>query len=291
MSKHGRCVICREFPFIHYYSEGWAQLSASHVCAQHGSLCAQRGPTKPLSLTLLSPSPALPWPPPSYTPSSSFSSSPPPGQTPDRFIQLTFTLWDLPLLQCQFESCQPTYANLINPKEKKCAWEGKEWGNVKGGGLVGKDEGVVPFSCSLGNSSNLESCQDIARLCEALPFPHPCVPMLADEWTSKKNNNIERNRKRSRVRGCQCLMLFVYIQGKLTLCVDRISYHLIGFLLSSTETWIWGVRAFPLSCLATAQHLTPCFLNCCQSMSNPLFLCQICTDSFGTASFEHPGCL
>lgn len=22
MSKHGRCVICREFPFIHYYSEG-----------------------------------------------------------------------------------------------------------------------------------------------------------------------------------------------------------------------------------------------------------------------------
>lgn len=79
------------------------------------------------SLTLLSPSPALPWPPPSYTPSSSFSSSPPPGQTPDRFIQLTFTLWDLPLLQCQFESCQPTYANLINPKEKKCAcWRPRE---------------------------------------------------------------------------------------------------------------------------------------------------------------------
>lgn len=26
-------------------------------------------------------------------------------------------------------------------------------------------------------------------------------------------------------------MLFVYIQEKLTLCVDRISYHLLGFLL------------------------------------------------------------
>lgn len=55
MSKHGRCVICREFPFMHYYSEGWAQLSASHGCAQHGSLCAQQGPSKPLFL-----SPSLP---------------------------------------------------------------------------------------------------------------------------------------------------------------------------------------------------------------------------------------
>lgn len=84
MSKHGRCVICREFPFIHYYSEGWAQLSASRGCAQHGSLCAQRGPTNPLSLTLLFPSPPIPCPPLLYTHAASSSFSPFPSSCSSR---------------------------------------------------------------------------------------------------------------------------------------------------------------------------------------------------------------
>lgn len=79
--------------------------------------------------------------------------------------------------------------------------------------------------------------------CEVMwgtPFPTSMCTHACTWMNKQKKNNIERNRKRSRVRGCQCFMLFVYIQGKLTLCVDRISYHLLGFLLSSTETWIWG---------------------------------------------------
>ena len=114
MSKHGRCVICREFPFIHYYSEGWAQLSASQGCAQHGGLWAQRGPTKPLSLTLLSPFLAHPRLFPCTHPLHPLPSTPPsPGQTPDRFTQLTCLtlgslasaapIWELscaPICQC-----------------------------------------------------------------------------------------------------------------------------------------------------------------------------------------------
>lgn len=43
------------------------------------------------------------------------------------------------------------------------------------GGIVGEVEGVMPSACSLGNLSNLESCQDARRLCKALPLPLPCV--------------------------------------------------------------------------------------------------------------------
>lgn len=99
--------------------------------------------------------------------------------------------------------------------------------------------------------------------------------MYTSEW---------ENKKWTRAGGCLCLTLFVLIPGKLMLCVDRTSYHLS---LSSAGIWIdlGGVR-LSVSRLTTAQHLTPCFLNCCQSTSKRLFPCQMCTDSCGTGSFE-----
>lgn len=51
-----------------------------------------------------------------------------------------------------------------------------EWG-----GYVEAEEGVMPSACSLGNLSNLESCQDTARLRKALPLPLPCVSTLVHE--------------------------------------------------------------------------------------------------------------
>ena len=48
---------------------------------------------------------------------------------------------------------------------------------------VGKEDGVMLSACSLGNLSNLESCQDTARLCNALPLPFPCESPLVHERT------------------------------------------------------------------------------------------------------------
>lgn len=40
----------------------------------------------------------------------------------------------------------------------------------------------MAFACSLGNLSNLESCQDAAKAIKALlPLPRPCVSMLVHE--------------------------------------------------------------------------------------------------------------
>lgn len=88
MSKHRRCVICREFPFIHYYSEGWAQLSASQSCAQHGSLCAQRGLSPPHA-----PLPFFSSPSASHSPCTHplHPPPPPPGQARDEFTWLTWS--------------------------------------------------------------------------------------------------------------------------------------------------------------------------------------------------------
>lgn len=58
----------------------------------------------------------------------------------------------------------------------------------------------------------------------------------------------------------------VLIQAKLMLCDDRTGYHLPGFCCPPRGFGSGGVSAF-LLCLTTAQHLTPCFLNCCQSLS------------------------
>lgn len=48
-------------------------------------------------------------------------------------------------------------------------------------GDVGEVEGVMPSACSLGNLSNLESCQDTVRLCKALPLPILSASMLVHE--------------------------------------------------------------------------------------------------------------
>lgn len=76
------------------------------------------------------------------------------------------------------------YADVINLKEKMCMQETKGREEVKkgrwGGGVVGKEEGVMPSACSLGNLSNLESCQDTERLCQALPLlPPMCIQVCA----------------------------------------------------------------------------------------------------------------
>lgn len=100
---------------------------------------------------------------------------PPPGRTPDRFTQLTRLTWDLPPLQRQSESCQVhLYADVINLKEKMCMLQTKGKGELKEGRRerregVREAESVMPPACSLRNLSNLESCQDTARLCKALP--------------------------------------------------------------------------------------------------------------------------
>lgn len=120
MSKHGRRVICREFPFIHYYSEGWAQLSASNGCAQHGSLYTQQGPTKPLSLALpLHLSPAPPTHTRMHTHTYVFSlcavsplSSPPPRWTPDRFTQLTHLTLGSPFHNISLRAVKHTYTSM-----------------------------------------------------------------------------------------------------------------------------------------------------------------------------------
>lgn len=58
----------------------------------------------------------------------------------------------------------------------------RERGRRGGGeGGVGEEDGVMPSACSLGNLSNLESCQDTARLCKALPLPLPCGSTLVHE--------------------------------------------------------------------------------------------------------------
>lgn len=100
---------------------------------------------------------------------------PPPGRTPVRFTQLTRLTWDLPLLQRQSESCQVhLYADVINLKEKNVHAEDQgEKREVKEGRRERKEgvreaQSVMPPACSLGNLSNLESCQDSARLCKAL---------------------------------------------------------------------------------------------------------------------------
>lgn len=101
--------------------------------------------------------------------------------------------------------------------------KGKEEGsNERRGGCWGEDC-VMPSACSLGNLSNLESCQDTARLCKALPFPLPCVSTLVYEWVRRRKSRSKKAIERSWETGCQCLMLFVLIQGKLMLCVDRTS--------------------------------------------------------------------
>lgn len=79
------------------------------------------------------------------------------------------------------------YVDVINLKEKNVhagdqgerGSRGGEQGKTKGG--VGEEDGVMPSACSLGNLSNLESCQDTARLCKALPLPLPCVSTLVHE--------------------------------------------------------------------------------------------------------------
>lgn len=80
------------------------------------------------------------------------------------------------------------YADVINLKEKNVhARDGGEEGRKRRGagrgceGVVGEEEGVMASACSLGNLSNLESCQDTERLCTALPLPLPCVSVLAHE--------------------------------------------------------------------------------------------------------------
>lgn len=76
------------------------------------------------------------------------------------------------------------YASVINLKEKNVhagdqrGGEEAEEGSRERRGDVGEDEGVMPSACSLGNLSNLVSCQDTARLCKALPLPLPCVSTL-----------------------------------------------------------------------------------------------------------------
>lgn len=59
--------------------------------------------------------------------------------------------------------------------------EVKEGEHREKGGDVGEAESVMPPACSLGNLSNLESCQDTARLCKALPLPLLSVSTLLHE--------------------------------------------------------------------------------------------------------------
>ena len=136
-------------------------------------------------------------------------------------------------------------------------------------------------ACSLGNLSNLESCQDTERLCTALPHPLPCVSALAHEWTRGRKSRKEWRGKQTE-RGCQCSLFL--IQGKLTLCVDRTSNHLLGFCCPPQG---FGSGGFAPSSLLShnSPTLDPLFSQLLSVNVRAPFLCQICTDSCGTASF------
>ena len=47
-----------------------------------------------------------------------------------------------------------------------------------------------------------------------------------------------------------------------------------------------GGSRLPLSCLTAAQRLTPCFLNCCQSTSEPLFCVRYVLTAVAQPAFE-----
>lgn len=118
---------------------------------------------------------------------------------------------------------------------------------------------------------------------QGTPSPLPCVSALVRVNEKKKNKKIERNREAE--RGCQCLMLFVSIQGKLTLCVDRTGYHLLGFCCPPQG---FGSGGFEPSSLLShdSSTLDPLFSQLLSVNVKAPSLCQICSDSCGTASFE-----
>lgn len=120
---------------------------------------------------------------------------------------------------------------------------------------------------------------------QGTPSPPPMCIHACAGVNRKKKNKIERNRERRRERGCQCLTLFVLIQGKLTLCVDRTSYHLLGFCCPPQG---FGSGGFASSSLLShnSSTLDPLFSQLLSVNVKAPFLCQICSDSRGTASFE-----
>ena len=157
----------------------------------------------PLSSTHTQPlHPSPPSPPPA-----------PPGRTPDRFTQLTHLtlgspsstapIWELssaPICRChksEGEKCARQRPR-GREEEEEGSGEGRGWE-----GVVGEEEGVMASACSLGNLSNLESCQDTERLCAALPLPLPCVSALAHEWTRGRKSR-KKWRGKQTERGCQC---------------------------------------------------------------------------------------
>lgn len=74
---------------------------------------------------------------------------------------------------------------------------------MREGGVVGEEEGVMPSACSLGNLSNLESCQDTERLCKALPHPpshvYPRLHMSEREGENQEHSKKQREKQRDRL--------------------------------------------------------------------------------------------
>lgn len=152
---------------------------------------------------------------------------------------------------------------------------------------MGGEEGGTPSTCSLGNLSNLKSCQDAERLCKALPLPFPSPPLYKREREEENPEDSKKSREMQteRERGCHCVMFFVLIQGKLTLRADRTSYQLLGFCRPPRG---FGSGGFALSSPLShnSSTLDPLFSQLLSVNVKAPFPCQIRIDSCGTASFE-----
>lgn len=110
--------------------------------------------------------------------------------------------------------------------------------------------------------------------------PPMCIGACTRVNERKKiKKGMEREADRERLP-----MFFVLIQGKLTLCVDRTSNHLLGFCCPPQG---FGSGGFAPSSLLShnSPTLDPLFSQLLSVNVRAPFLCQICTDSCGTASF------
>lgn len=120
---------------------------------------------------------------------------------------------------------------------------------------------------------------------QGTPSPLPSPPLYTSEREEENLEDRKKSKQRERERGCHCVMFFVLIQGKLTLCADRTSYHLHGFCRPPQG---FGSGGFTLSSLLShnISTLDPLFSQLLSVNVKAPFPCQICTDSCGTASFE-----
>lgn len=113
------------------------------------------------------------------------------------------------------------------------------------------------------------------------PSPPPMCIGACTRVNARKKIKKEMEREADRER---LPMFFVLIQGKLTLCVDRTSNHLLGFCCPPQG---FGSGGFAPSSLLShsSPTLDPLFSQLLSVNVRAPFLCQICTDSCGTASF------